>query len=204
MRLSEGKEVMNTKTIVNYRNVWMGIAMLYVVFFHSSFSLPHVFFEYIKELGYCGVDICIFASGIGCYYSLSKDSDVLGFYKRRIMRIFSTYWCFIIFWIVFKLFTNPITFREIVGNVFGIQTFTGYGTNFNWYISGILILYLLAPIFKLIIDKNNIKTNVFCVLVLIIISFAFWQTGALLMIATRVPLFFVGMVFGHFCRNKNK
>ena len=58
-----------------FRNQWLGIAMVWIMWYHSGFSGNIRVFHYLKSIGYGGVDICLFASGIGCYFSLEKDSS---------------------------------------------------------------------------------------------------------------------------------
>ncbi len=58
----------------------MGLAILWVIYYH----LPHDFitnplFLKLQLFGYAGVDIFVYASEIGCYYSLSKNSETLPF-----------------------------------------------------------------------------------------------------------------------------
>ena len=64
---------MKTKDYFQYRSVWMGVAIIFIVFFHSEMTFDNIIVETIREFGYGGVDIFQFVSGIGCYYSLQKD-----------------------------------------------------------------------------------------------------------------------------------
>mgnify|MGYP003307083029 FL=1 len=75
---------MSCRTIIKYRSVWMGAAMLWIVFFHIPMELPTAGLRLFRQLGYGGVDLCLFASGVGCFYSLSKDPDAGRFLGRRL------------------------------------------------------------------------------------------------------------------------
>ena len=88
--------------LFKFRNMWIGIAMLWILFFHSGFWVASDSLRFLKNVGYGGVDICLFASGIGCYFSLEKDPDSLRFLKRRLKRLGPTYFCFIIPWLFWK------------------------------------------------------------------------------------------------------
>lgn len=89
------------KDICSYRNLWMGIAIVWVMLFHSSLLVAYPM-DFLKNIGYGGVDIFFFASGIGCYYSFDKDKDAFGFITRRAKRILPTYFMFIIPWCFVK------------------------------------------------------------------------------------------------------
>lgn len=54
--------------ISKYRDAFMGIAILWIMLHHSNFYLPNPLFG-IKRLGYSGVDIFMFVSGLGCAVS---------------------------------------------------------------------------------------------------------------------------------------
>ena len=84
------------KDLLRFRNVWLGIAMIWIVLFHIPIEWPIKVLDFIINLGYAGVDICLFASGIGCYYSLTSNSDVGVFIKRRLNRIMPMYLIFIV------------------------------------------------------------------------------------------------------------
>lgn len=73
-------------SILQYRNVWMGLAILWIVFFHSGLEI--LVLHFVKMSGYGGVDIFVFSSGIGCFYSLDKDQDAERFMIRRIKKSF--------------------------------------------------------------------------------------------------------------------
>ncbi len=66
----------------------MGYAMLCIVFFHSSFPIAETSLFYaIKNLCDIGVDIFLFVSGIGIWFSLNKHANVAAYVQRRCLRI---------------------------------------------------------------------------------------------------------------------
>lgn len=48
------------KDAIKYRNVWLGIAMIWIVVYHSGIDLGNNVFGEIMKIGYGGVDICIY------------------------------------------------------------------------------------------------------------------------------------------------
>ena len=72
--------------LFQYRNVWMGLAILLVLFYHTGLG-DNFIMNCIRSLAVIAVDIFIFSSGIGCYYSLSKNSNIVEFIKRRFIKL---------------------------------------------------------------------------------------------------------------------
>ena len=196
---------MKTRRLTDYRNIWLGFAMIWIMLHHSGIVFAKFPLNVIKEIGYGGVDICIFASGIGCYCSLYRDSNVFGFIKRRFRRLFLTYELFIVIWLIYRSFSVDLSFSVILGNVLGIQSFTGAGGEFNWYIGELFILYFLAPYFREILDQTGKKGIILTLVILILCSIPFWKINAYIIMVTRIPIFFMGMVIGkHYVTEKQE
>lgn len=184
---------MTLKEVIKYRKIWMGFAILWVIFFHFGYKPPDPLAA-LQSSGYSGVDIFFFASGIGCYLSYSRDKNVAAFIKRRFIRIMPTYFVFIVIWCTYKVITDGMDFTTVLGNIFCVQDLTGKDGSFNWYFGAMWIFYLLTPYFVAVADK--IKKPAGCVLfclLLVLFSFPFWNVKALIIIVTRLPVYFLGM-----------
>lgn len=184
---------MTLKEVIKYRKIWMGFAILWVIFFHFGYKTPNLLAA-LQSSGYSGVDIFFFASGIGCYLSYSRDKNAAAFIKRRFIRIMPTYFVFIVIWCTFKVITDGMDFTTVLGNIFCVQDLTGKDGSFNWYFGAMWIFYLLTPYFVAVADK--IKKPAGCVLfclLLVLFSFPFWNVKALIIIVTRMPVYFLGM-----------
>lgn len=184
---------MTLKEVIKYRKIWMGFAILWVIFFHFGYKPPDPLAA-LQSSGYSGVDIFFFASGIGCYLSYSRDKNVAAFIKRRFIRIMPTYFVFIVIWCTYKVITDGMDFTTVLGNIFCVQDLTGKDGSFNWYFGAMWIFYLLTPYFVAVADK--IKKPAGCVLfclLLVLFSFPFWNVKALIIIVTRMPVYFLGM-----------
>ena len=192
------------KRLIQQRNIWMGIAILWIVLYHSGIHFGIGIFNYAKSIGYGGVDIFFFASGIGCYYSLASRDDVGQFMKRRITRLMPTYCIFIIFWLAYAAFRNNFDFQMALGNLFAIQAFTGLGNEFNWYISALFLFYILAPYFKKLIDNATGAGRLLFLLFLVACSVPFWGVNSRIIYITRLPIFYLGMLFSLLCQADRK
>ena len=88
------------ENISRYRGELMGAAMLFVILFHVGLPRDDTFFG-LRRMGNIGVDIFLFLSGMGLWFSWSKHPDTKDFYLRRWLRIYPT-WL-----IICLLYTSP-------------------------------------------------------------------------------------------------
>lgn len=191
---------MKMNRLLSYRSAWLGVAMLWIALVHSGIVIPSYTLSRFQSWGYGGVDICLFASGIGCYYSLEKDSDAFRFLQRRFRRLAPAFYCVIPIWILFQSFTQDFPFSAIVGNLLGVQSFSGLRHSFNWYISALLLLYLLCPYLKTLCDNIcALWKHLLVLFLLLAVSIPFWTVSNLIITVTRLPIFYLGIFFGQQC-----
>lgn len=203
--MDSNKKEFTISQLLKYRSIWMAIAIIWVMFFHLPVDWTSNFFVWaFRKVSVGGVDIFIFASGIGCFMSLSRNFDITSFYKKRFVKIMPTYWIFIVCWLIYYKVTD---IGAIAGNVLCLQSFSNDGyvperRAFNWYMSMIWLVYLLAPILvQFFISVKNELVRFAVLLVIVAGSFAFWHDHDLIFMATRMPIFFIGMWV---CANKDK
>ncbi len=173
--------------------------MLWVMLFHSDLNFHLTPLNYIKTIGYGGVDIFLFASGLGNYFSYYKDESPLNFLKRRIFRLAPVYVPFIIVWCIYKIILDELSPAYIIGNLFGVQGFSSSADSFNWYITALIICYILTPYFASYVKKNNNLKNLLLLIFLILISSAFWKDERMIISITRLPIYLLGMIFSKNC-----
>ena len=192
---------MKSSDVMKYRSIWMGVAILWVMFGHMTYESKFAIVNLIHDAGYGGVDVFLLASGAGIYYSLKKNADYGEYMGRRFRRILPTYYIFLIVWVIIKKLTCGLNNMAIVGNIFCIQFFTGKEGCFNWYMSIIFLCYLIAPLLYKSFKKNVTlsASSFFTFIALLIISICFFNTGDLIMGISRIPVFFLGMMIGKAC-----
>lgn len=200
------------KTLFKHRSVWMGIAILLVVLYHYEPIYPDVsvpvlkiiakIITKIKNTAYGGTDIFMFASGLGAYFSYTKDHDATAFLIRRFKRLAPVYFPFIVIWSLYKYFHGNFPIKAAIGNLFALQEFSGLGNAFNWYIAALLIVYILTPFFAGLIKKINNARDFFLLIALLwVISVPFWGSTNGIIIVTRLPIFVIGMYFAKLSEN---
>ena len=193
-----------------YRSELMGLAILWVVWFHSSVQLDffHIGFinsslSLIKGVGYGGVDIFLLVSGMGIYNSLEKN-DVSQFIKNRIRRITPVWWSYLIICVLLGYFFFEIHFSRL--EILGFATFTGFWLNMsnqgNWYVYAIILFYLVSPVFYSLIknSKNKLIMTIFLIAAALVISVSFVHNFKLI-IFSRIPVFLIGMFVSSSLKN---
>ena len=179
--------------MISYRSVWMGVAIIWIMLFHSQMSLPFPL-DYLILIGYGGVDIFLFASGIGNYYSYLKDEAPLEFIKRRFLKLAPIYIPIILIWCLYYMTYKELSLWAVIGNVSGIQVLSTSGDAFSWYVTGILICYLITPYLAKFIQTNKLIYNLLLVIVLILVSLCFVSNERLIILMTRLPIYALGMI----------
>ena len=183
-----------------YRNAWLGLAMLLIIMYHSSFRFSFYVLKILKAIGYFGVDICVFATGIGCYYSLDKDPDSLRFLQRRVKRLYPTYLCFVIPWMIWRNTRGSLPFYAVIANLLGIQSYLSWAYHFNWYIAALVLIYLLMPLFKKLADRTkNLWEDLLVIGFFLIASLAFCYNSSLI-VMTRLPVLYLGVVYAKYAK----
>lgn len=195
---------MEFKTLFKYRNIWMGFAALWIVFYHTRFSCSAVPIDIFKRLGACGVDIFLFASGIGCYFSYYRSSNYEQFLMRRLKRILPVFYTFMAVWIPFKIINSNITLLQIFGNL----TFVGYLLNmynqFNWYMGVVWLYYLMCPFICMILNRPSKICKAAAVIFLALFLTCFYGENSPVIFASRIPIFILGCYFAHLSKTKNR
>lgn len=182
--------------LLEHRYCIMGIASLWIMFYHSDITIP--FISIIKETGYGAVDIFFFLSGLGCYRSLNKNNSIPHFIKKRSIRIFPPYYLCLLFAIIVEHALGiEISIKSIIQNIFCISYLCLNSWLFVWYITALWISYLLAPYLKSLADKTNKKWHFIAIVCLLFLfSTSFWSLDQYIIIFSRIPIFFIGMCIG--------
>ena len=187
--------------IGRYRNAIMGFAALYILFFHewivitgedSAFYFAE---KFIKRIGFYGVDIFFFLSGMGLIYSIEKH-NVLEFYKRRFVRVFIP---FFIMAIIISI-NKEWGMETFLKNVFGINFYIKSIYSYLWFVPAIMNLYILFPIYYFFFKKSPNKGQ-FTMAVLIIWLFlaVYFRDNIrfdLYGFINRIPIFLIGVLAG--------
>ncbi|HHZ06398.1 MAG TPA: acyltransferase [Clostridiales bacterium] len=186
------------KLLSKYRSVLMGLAMLWVMYFHT----PVIFSEHnqwlFHRIGFYGVDIFLFLSAFGLYYSLSKHKNIWQFYKARFIRIFPAFFIVATVWFAIQSMSGELNYLAYVSSV----AYWFNMNHFDWYIPTLLALYIISPfVYYLIKRFENSALPIVVGLMMISPILAMWSINAnytvLMGSIVRLPVFLFGMYIGY-------
>lgn len=193
--------------ISKYRTAIMGVASLWIFLFHEWSPIMEGHWKcyavetFLKTIGFCGVDIFLFLSGMGLIYAIKKH-NVLTFYKRRLIKVFVP---FLIIAIVMML-VNGWEMETFLKNVTGYNFYTVSIYSFLWFGPAIMTLYILFPLYYFLFNKSASKYQ-FTVAVLVIWLFFSLMVcgimrGDLYGFTNRIPVFVIGVLAGWIVQEK--
>ena len=197
--------------ISRFRAEQMGAAMLFVILFHVALDRGDPFYG-LRRCGNVGVDIFLFLSGVGLWFSWVKTPDVLRFYRRRLLRIVPT-------WIVVatafylpdylgaRRFSHSIV--DLIGDITINWDFWLHDELTFWYVPAIMALYLVAPWYMRLIQSRPVYRwlpllmVIWCVMVQWVLPIHH-AVGHIEIFWSRVPIFFIGINFGEMVRTRRQ
>lgn len=197
--------------ISRFRAEQMGAAMLFVILFHVALDRGDPFYG-LRRCGNVGVDIFLFLSGVGLWFSWVKTPDVLRFYRRRLLRIVPT-------WIVVatafylpdylgaRRFSHSIV--DLIGDITINWDFWLHDELTFWYVPAIMALYLVAPWYMRLVQSRTVYRwlpllmVIWCVMVQWVLPIHH-AVGHIEIFWSRVPIFFIGINFGEMVRTRRQ
>ena len=199
--------------ISEYRSELMGIAILWVVFYH--FGLPGDAkalypLRFLMMLGFNGADIFFLLSGFGLYYSFHKRPNAMAFYKKRLLRILPLFIIFVLAEILMASLANhqDIQMESIYHKILLIDFLSGKNV-YHWFIASIIACYLIFPLMYYIMEKGLIYV-IFCfsLLMAYVLTFyiGFTHNDRFLynFFLTRIPSFVFGVYIGKISKLENR
>ncbi|OOM79440.1 acyltransferase [Clostridium sp. BL-8] len=191
----------NYKLISIYRTQLMGIAILFVVFYHSTNDISSIpILSIIRKISIGSVDLFLMLSGLGLYYSNQRCRNTLHFYKKRLLRIIPIYLPVVFMMGIFYLVIGKMSISELIMNLTTLSFWFDTRNRFDWFIPAIIMLYFMTPIFLYFFKHKNkyITTGIAiscAILLSVMISSSPMQY--LLIFTTRIPIFLIGILVGY-------
>lgn len=196
-----------------YRGDLFGLAIIQIMIFHyfedyfnaggntRVITLIGKIYYYI--FGAIGVEIFLFLSGMGLYYSLTNNNNIKDFYIRRFTRVLPT---FLIVSVMYYFWRNFIYEKMgVVGFLRGelFINFVSVHDTTYWFILLILIMYLVFPyLYRTLLPDKEYRTLVLmgilgvwlltAILAYFLIPGIFANTEILYL---RVPIFILGLFY---------
>ncbi len=216
MMENKAENKLDFSLISKYRAILMGVAIIMIMFCHLDVAqarngMDKTRLANLLHTFTVGVDIFVFLSGFGLYYSYSKKRQTyLSFAKRRLLRVLPLY--FIIGGITYFLYDLVIQHLGIwkfIRDILFISWFRDGSTRY-WFIFAISVFYLLFPLLYRIIcfgKYGAAKTVAFCLFWWTVTELLFlrWNgMAAFRMPLARLPMFVIGIYCGKLSKNKKE
>lgn len=135
---------LHLQDIAAHRQFIYGVSALWILIHHMNTTVPYRgmlrLLNLIQETGTCGVEVFLFLTGFGLYGALNRNPDILRFYKRRLVR---TLLPALVVFLCFDLFACPMMLGMKI-NLHFLLTWPWSGG--LWYVSFILVMYLIYPL----------------------------------------------------------
>ncbi len=196
---------MNYALLSKYRGELMGAAMLFVILFHIGMPKTNLFYS-LHKCGNVGVDMFLFLSGIGLWFSWSKSQLLGQFYRRRLLRLYPAWLIMaMLFYIPNYLYAphggySPNIYHLIANIAVGWSFWRVDDLTF-WFVPAIMALYLCAPFYMQLIRKYpscRWMPVVFLVWMVMVqyMPFVHSSVGHVEIFWSRVPIFLLGINCG--------
>ncbi len=202
--------------ISRYRGELMGAAMIFVILFHVGLPRDDTFFG-LRRIGNIGVDIFLFLSGMGLWFSWTKKPSLSHFFSRRFLRIYPAWFIIACLYYIPDFLcpdfvghsghsTNII---DLIGNITINWNFWINDELTFWYIPAIMALYLVSPFYMNLIIRHPIyhwlpvAMIMWCILVQYVTPIH-ETLGHLEIFWSRVPIYFLGINIAAAVQRKEK
>lgn len=180
--MKERKSGIDLGWLSDSRNEIYGFAILWVMVFHGfdwnhlNYSLGHEKLKFLQDivcLGNCGVEIFLLLSGVGLYFSFSRNQDTLRFYKRRYQRVFPALWMicgtYFLYTLLKDIFINNVAVPRAAGLFFCKMTQLSFwfgNDRFAWYVAAVAAFYFVYPfVYHFLYDDSKKIGRRFLILV---------------------------------------
>ena len=205
---------MEYRALSRCRGELMGVAMLWVMLFHSfDLDLGLPLLNGLRGAGFGGVDIFIFLSAMGLAMSLIRRQQEYGaFLRRRAGRILPAYYLVMIPYTLCLILWQGAPWSDLFWN----GTLLYYWVHrcpaaFNWYICGAMFFYVLTPPVLAWLRRQQKKGRLLLAVAAGVVGgLALCQLlvqewyGEYLDIFYRIPVFFLGLLVGIFVMEERR
>lgn len=183
------------------RNSMLGVAILMVIVYHLFCWVQNPIGTFY--IGYTGVDIFLFFSGMGLTRSF-KNRSVGDFYARRLKKVYPLFLVTIVMVVLYQytvrmpgVHANPLV--ELAMQVSTAYYYVRPAQGLDWYLNSLFLLYALFPLLHKFCVRYGFKVYVYLLLIVTLVYLCFqfagptihWKHDCLL---GRLPIFALGII----------
>lgn len=198
-----------------FRPELMGFSILFIVIFHWSENY-HTLLNHVPTLlnpmylvGASGVEMFLFLSGIGLYFSWTRKPQLRPFWKKRFFGIIISYLIIALPYLLWQDFIyTHVGVRQFLVDLSMLNAFESRNRQ-CWYAAMILVMYLLFPLFYVEIKRFGTPGAAVLIIVFALLPYVLerravdvfntYQVGL-----TRIPFFILGVACGKKVEKKER
>lgn len=165
-------------------------------------------------IGDFGVSLFFIISGAALMYVYEQKCELFKFYKKRLISIYPMFWltyivAFLIQKIVYHVEFSGIPKENFILTVFGFDSYySGIMPTFyligEWFLGCIILIYIIFPLLRWGVNKQPGYFTAVIVLVYLLAIFCYsTPLDKSVLVATRIPEFFFGMLYIKYFKNTN-
>jgi len=177
---------------MNYKKSLMGFAALLILIFHIGPAPSSAVETFLIKGAYYGVDLFFFISALSL--GRRKEIKYREFITNRLIYIYTPFVIFAVINAFYKKW-KLTTFLSVIS---GLEFLKRGGGAFLWFVTGIMLIYLVAPL--LVRLKNRIGLwglplliGVWAIIV-VVMQYGFGYTKPFIFL-NRLPIFFLGLYY---------
>ena len=195
--------------ISRYRGELMGAAMLFIMLFHVSLPRNDLFFG-LRRMGNIGVDMFLFLSGIGLWFSWMKKPSARHFFTKRYLRIYPAWLIMACLYYIPRFHGGDfMAWLDLIGDFTINWDFWLHDELTFWYIPAIMMLYCFAPAYMELIRRHPIYRWLPVVMIMwcILVEYVtpiHQAVGHIEICESRFPNFFCGISMVEMMRTKQR
>lgn len=182
--------------VFKHRSTVMGIACMWIVWYHLAINHGGFVFNQLKSNGALGVDIFVFISGVSMWSSLNRNMDWKRFFRRRVQRVLVPYYMFLpLLYVVMWFVSKDVEISRIIKGLLVCDV--------NWFCLFIVIVYALTPLIYYLVNKQKL-ISIVVIIALLVISIVFHQQYGIIKFVERIVDYFIGMLVASKEKNSDR
>ena len=219
-QIKKEREHLTYFLLSKYRAELFGISIILIMMFHFfhaviQYTKPggrKYFYSYIfcQVISSVGVEVFLLLSGMGLYFSYTRNKDVGSFFRKRFVRVLIPYAMYgSVAWFITDIVVAHKPFTRFLFD-FSLFSFWIGGNTRLWFISAIVVFYAFFPLFYEVVTSKHYKLNTLLLLAFLVLAMYVsdaekHNTFKIAEIAvTRLPIFIFGILAGRLAYEKQR